>query len=224
MEKGKLIVLEGIDGCGKSSQYRRICRRLQEDGVEYNPIVFPRYDKESSALVRMYLSGEFGSKPSDVNAYTASIFYAADRFASYRSDWGSEYEKGGLIFSDRYTTSNIVHQGSKLDDSELPAFFDWLCDLEYVKMGLPEPDLVIYLDVDVDTSLRRMKKRQDDTSTNADIHEKDVEYLHRSLYTARKAADYFGWVTIPWASNGIEREIDEKNDEIYRLVRACIDL
>ena len=122
---------------------------MEKDGIAYTHIVFPRYDKESSALIRLYLGGQFGSKPGDVNAYAASTFYAVDRFASYRDDWGKIYEEGGLILSDRYTTSNAVHQGSKLPDEELPAFFDWLQDLEYNKMGLLRPDLVIYLDVDM---------------------------------------------------------------------------
>ena len=151
LSKGRLIVLEGIDGSGKSSQYRRICARMEKDGIDYNHIVFPRYDKESSALIRMYLSGQFGTHPDDVNAYAASTFYAVDRFASFREDWGKIYNNGGLIISDRYTTSNAVHQGSKLSDEELPAFFRWLSDLEYVKMGLPKPDLVIYLEVDLET-------------------------------------------------------------------------
>ena len=111
MAKGKLIVFEGIDGSGKSCQYRHICQRLENDRIDYNHIVFPRYDKESSALIRMYLGGSFGSHPEDVNAYTASTFYAVDRFASYREAWGDIYNAGGLIISDRYTTSNAVHQG-----------------------------------------------------------------------------------------------------------------
>ena len=159
MGKGKLIVLEGIDGSGKSTQYRRLCQRMENDKIDYNHIVFPRYDKESSALLRLYLSGAFGTDPGDVNAYTASTFYAVDRFASYRDDWGKIYENGGLILSDRYTTSNAVHQGCKLPDDELPDFFNWLADLEYVKMGLPRPDLVIYLDVDIETATRRMRRR-----------------------------------------------------------------
>ena len=108
MNRGKLIVFEGIDGSGKSSQYSRLCARMENDGIDYNHIVFPRYDKESSALIRMYLGGEFGAHPSDVNAYAASTFYAVDRFASYRTDWGAKYEAGGLILSDRYTSSNAV--------------------------------------------------------------------------------------------------------------------
>ena len=218
MSKGKLIVLEGIDGSGKSAQYRRLCARMENSNIDYNHIVFPRYDKDSSALIRMYLSGQFGSRPGDVNPYAASTFYAVDRFASYREDWGKVYESGGLILSDRYTTSNAVHQGSKLPESELPEFFQWLYDLEYVKMGLPKPDLVIYLDVDVETSMSRMARRQQNTHTSADIHEKDAEYLRRCLETARKAADYYGWTKIDYLKDGRERDVDEKNLEIFRII------
>ncbi len=222
MNKGKLIVLEGIDGSGKSAQFRRLCARLEKDGIDYNHIVFPRYDQDSSALIRMYLAGEFGTHPDDVNAYTASTFFAVDRFASYKKDWGSTYESGGLFLSDRYTTSNAVHQGSKLADAELPDFFRWLSDLEYEKMGLPRPDLVIYLDVDIETSLARMRRREAKNHTHADIHEQDIEYLRRCLRTAERAADFFGWTRIPFMKDGQERDVDEKNEEIYRILRAAI--
>ena len=222
MNKGKLIVLEGIDGSGKSAQFRRLCARLEKDGIDYNHIVFPRYDQDSSALIRMYLAGEFGTHPDDVNAYTASTCFAVDRFASYKKDWGSTYESGGLFLSDRYTTSNAVHQGSKLADAELPDFFRWLSDLEYEKMGLPKPDLVIYLDVDIETSLARMRRREAKNHTHADIHEQDIEYLRRCLRTAERAADFFGWTRIPFMKDGQERDVDEKNEEIYRILRAAI--
>ena len=208
MGKGKLIVLEGIDGSGKSAQYRLLCERMERDKIAYNHIVFPRYDKESSALIRLYLGGAFGTHPGDVNAYTASAFYAVDRFASYRDDWGRIYEDGGLILSDRYTTSNAVHQGSKLPDAELPAFFSWLADLEYKKMGLPEPDLVIYLDVDLETSKRRMRRREEKTNTHADIHEMDSDYLARCLHTADMACEHYGWTRIPFMKDGVERDVD----------------
>ena len=219
---GKLIVFEGTDGSGKSTQFSLLTRRLQARGVDFRTMVFPQYTEPSSALIRMYLGGEFGARPSDVNAYTASTFYAVDRFAAFRKVWGEYYRNGGLMLSDRYSTSNAVHQGSKLSDEELPEFFGWLYDLEYVKMGLPQPDLVIYLDVDIDTSLARMKRRQDKTHTTADIHEKDVEYLRRCLHTADMAADYYGWTRIPFTKNGVEREVEEKNDEIYELIRKHI--
>ena len=222
MGKGKLIVLEGIDGSGKSTQYRRLCQRMENDKIDYNHIVFPRYDKESSALLRLYLGGAFGTDPGDVNAYTASTFYAVDRFASYRDDWGKIYENGGLILSDRYTTSNAVHQGCKLPDDELPDFFNWLADLEYVKMGLPRPDLVIYLDVDIETATRRMRRREAKNNTPADIHEKDTADLERCLRTAGMAAEHYGWVRITYMKDGVEREADEKNAEIYSVVLKAL--
>lgn len=222
MGKGKLIVIEGIDGSGKSSQYKRICRHLEEDGIKYDHIVFPRYEKDSSALIKMYLGGAFGENPNDVNAYTASTFFAVDRFAAYREDWGRIYNNGGFILSDRYTTSNAVHQGGKLPDGELEPFFDWLYDLEYVKMGLPVPDLVIYLDVDVKTSLERMHRRQEKTNTTADIHEKNVRYLENCLRVADKAADYYGWRRIPFMKDGVERELEEKHEEIYSVVLEAL--
>lgn len=222
MAKGKLIVLEGIDGSGKSAQFRRLCARLEQDGIEYNHIVFPRYNEESSALIRMYLNGDFGTNPNDVNPYTASTFFAVDRYASYKKDWGSIYENGGIFLSDRYTTSNAVHQGCKLPDEELPAFFSWLTDLEYNKMGLPEPDLVLYLDVDLESSIARMRRREEKTHTHADIHEKDLDYLRRCLHTADRAADYYGWTRIPFQKDGAERDVDEKNQDLYRIILETI--
>lgn len=223
MSKGKLVVLEGIDGSGKSANYRRLCDHMDKSGVKYHNIVFPRYDKESSALLRMYLNGAFGPRPEDVNAYTASTFYAVDRFASYREDWGHIYEAGGLILADRYTTSNAVHQGAKLSEQEQPEFFNWLYDLEYAKMGLPKPDLVIYLEVDLELSLSRMKRRQEHTNTSGDIHETDSAYLKKCLETANRACDHFGWTRVSCRDkNGAEREIDEKNLEVYNLVMELL--
>lgn len=220
---GKLIVLEGIDGSGKSSQFKKICQRLNEDGREYCHTVFPRYEKDSSALLRMYLGGYFGTDPASVNAYTASTFFAVDRFASYKDDWGKLYESGGLILSDRYTTSNMVHQGAKLTDDELPAFFAWLADLEFNKMQLPRPDCVFYLDSTLELSLSRMSRRQEETNTNADIHEKDIDYLSKCLHTADIACEYFGWHRIAYEKNGMERDIDEKAEEIYGIISSLGD-
>lgn len=222
MSKGKLIVLEGIDGSGKSAQYRRLCARFEQEGIPYHSIVFPRYDQDSSALIRMYLNGDFGARPSDVSAYAASIFYAADRYASYNTDWKDAYLSGGLILSDRYTTSNAVHQGAKLPQSEQGAFFDWLYDLEYAKLGLPRPDRVIYLEVDVATSMERMRHRQERTHTQADIHEKDEEYLEACLRTGERAAGHYGWQRVAFMKNGEVRALEEKHEEIYSLVREAI--
>ena len=219
---GKLVVLEGIDGSGKSAQYRRLVSRFEREGIKYHSIVFPRYDQESSALIRMYLGGQFGEKPEDVNAFAASIFYAVDRYASYMTDWKEYYEQGGLVLSDRFTTSNAVHQGAKLGADEQPAFFDCLYDLEYVKLGLPRPDMVIDLDVDVETSMARMKHRQQKTGRDGDIHERDVEYLQHCLDTAHRAAAHYGWRTVDFKKDGVERAVDEKHEEIFSIVKELL--
>lgn len=219
---GKLIVLEGIDGSGKSAQYRRLTARFEREGLDYHSIVFPRYDQESSALIRMYLNGDFGSRPDDVNAYASSIFYAVDRYASYMTDWKAYYQSGGVVLSDRYTTSNAVHQGAKLPPEEQPRFFDWLYDLEYVKLGLPRPDLVIFLDVDLATSEARMHRRQLKTGKSGDIHERDTEYLQLCLDTGHRAAAHYGWRVVDFMKDGKEREMDEKYEEIYQIVRELL--
>lgn len=219
---GKLIVFEGIDGSGKSTQFRLLCERCRNEGLEFQNIVFPRYDKPSSALIRMYLDGEFGTHPSDVNAYAASTFYAVDRYASFVTDWGGYYRDGGLILSDRYTTSNAVHQGSKLPETQLSSFFDWLYDLEYNRMGLPRPDLVIYLDVDVETALFRMAHRREEDGSTADIHEKDTGYLEQCLELGHKAAAHYGWTLVDFQKDGMTRSIEDKHAEIYEIVREVL--
>lgn len=219
---GKLIVLEGTDGSGKATQCAALAKALERDGIGYEKIEFPRYQEESSALIRMYLGGAFGDKPSDVNAWAASTFYAVDRYASYKQDWGSYYEKGGLILADRYTTSNAVHQGSKLPPGERKAYFQWLFDFEYRLLGLPEPDLVLYLDVPVDLTERNMHRRESETNTSADIHEKDTDYLRQCRIAAGEAADLFGWRRIACTENGKMRSIEEIHRDVYNAVKEIL--
>ena len=219
---GKLIVFEGTDGSGKATQTRLLCQALEEKGIPFKKLDFPRYQEDSSALIRLYLKGAFGQHPDDVNAYAAATFYAVDRYASYKQDWGPFYEAGGLLIADRYTTSNAVHQGAKLPKEEQDAFFDWLYDLEYGKLGLPRPDKVIYLEVDVATSMERMRHRQEKTHTQADIHEKDEDYLENCLLTGERAADHYGWQRVPFVRDGEVRALEEKHGEIYSIVRAAI--
>ena len=222
MMQGDLIVIEGIDGSGKSTQYKKLCDRLEREALDFRKIVFPRYDKDSSALVREYLSGGFGTKPEDVNAYAASTFYAVDRFASFKTDWGEYYNNGGLILSDRYTTSNACHQGSKLPEEERLEYLQWLYDFEFRLLGLPAPSLVIYLNIDIEVSRRQMDKRQSDTNTKADIHEKDFEYLQASLEAGRFAASAYGWKVIDCVVDGEMRTIEDIHEEIYASVMDII--
>lgn len=220
---GKLIVIEGTDGSGKSTQFRLLSQRLEQENITFKHLVFPRYSEESSALIRMYLGGQFGSNPSDVNAYAASSFYAVDRYASYKMDWGSYYEDGGLILSDRYTTSNAVHQASKEPVESRKDFLTWLYDFEYNKLGLPQPDLILYLDVPTDFTEKLMRGREADTGTTADIHEKDTAYLAICRETGREAAKHYGWTVISCVKDGQMRSIEDIHQEIYSHVKRCME-
>lgn len=220
---GKLIVIEGTDGSGKSTQFKALTQRLHQDNTEFRTLVFPRYTEPSSSLIRMYLGGEFGSKPSDVNAYAASSFYAVDRYASYKQDWGQWYTDGGLIVSDRYTTSNAVHQTSKEPEDKQDAFLKWLYEFEYDKLGLPRPDLTIYLDVPTDFTEKLLRSREEATNTHADIHEQDMQYLATCRKIGRKAAEYYGWTVINCVRDGAMRSIEDIHEEIYRHVRNCLE-
>ena len=220
---GKLIVIEGTDGSGKSTQFNLMAQRLTDEGHAFRHIVFPRYSEPSSALIRMYLGGEFGKKPTDVNAYAASAFYAVDRFASYKQDWGQWYEDGGLVLSDRYTTSNAVHQSSKVPETERPVFLKWLYEFEYDKLQLPRPDLTIYLDVPTSFTETLLRRREADTNTHADIHEQDMTYLATCRSAGKAAAAFYGWTVIECVRDGAMRSIEDIHEEIYRHVLACLE-
>lgn len=220
---GKLIVFEGTDGSGKSTQFGLLTKRLQQEGTAFHKLVFPQYSEPSSALLRMYLNGEFGSNPQDVNAYAASSFYAVDRYASYQKVWKNYYLQGGLVLSDRYTTSNAVHQTSKVPLEEQPEFLRWLYEFEYDRLGLPKPDLVIYLDVPTALTEGLMRQREEATHTAADIHEKDGAYLAVCREVGLRAANYYGWRIVQCAKNGKMCGIEEIHEEIYSLVKACLE-
>ena len=220
---GKLIVIEGTDGSGKSTQFKLLTERLSTENHTFQKLVFPQYSEPSSALIRMYLGGEFGLSPSDVNAYAASSFYAVDRYASYKKVWGKWYEEGGLVVSDRYTTSNAVHQASKETGEKQKEFLQWLYDFEYNQLGLPRPDLIIYLDVPTDFTEAMMRRREADTNTHADIHEKDLEYLATCRRTGRAAAEYYGWTVIQCVKDGAMRSIEDIHEELYRKVLNCLE-
>ena len=218
---GKLIVIEGTDGSGKSTQFRLLTDRLESEQVKFQKLVFPQYSEPSSALIRMYLGGEFGKSPSDVNAYAASAFYSVDRYASYRKVWGKWYEEGGLVVSDRYTTSNAVHQASKEPEDKREDFLNWLYDFEYDKLGLPRPDLVTYLDVPTDFTEKMLRHRESETHTHADIHEQDMQYLATCRRMGRAAAEHYGWTVIRCVRNGAMRSMEDIHEEIYRHIQAC---
>ncbi len=215
---GKLIVIEGLDGSGKATQAKLLADTLAQKGERVQKITFPDYESDSSALVKMYLKGEFGSKPGDVNAYAASAFYAVDRYASFKKDWGETYCGGGLIVADRYATSNGIHQCSKLGEDEWDSYLQWLDDFEYKKLGIPAPDVVIYLKADTDISQKLMTGRYNGDESKKDIHEGDLEYLKRSQKAAAYCAEKLGWKTVECVRDGQMRTIEDIHAEIMTLI------
>ncbi len=194
---GKLIVIEGLDGSGKSTQTPILEEELKAQGKEVRVVSFPQYENDSSMLVRMYLSGTFGTKPGDVNAYAASSFYAVDRYASYKQEWKTFYEKpDSVILATRYVSSNEIHQLAKLDRSEWNAFIAWVEDFEYDKLGIPRPDLVLYLHMKYEIAMELVSGRSEQTGQKKDIHELDETYMERCHKAAACAADKLGWKTI----------------------------
>lgn len=219
--KGKLIVIEsGTDASGKATQSEKLYRRLKRQGYQVHKVEYPNYQSQSSALVRMYLQGEFGQNPGDVNSYVASTFFAVDRYASFHKEWKRLYEEGDIIIADRYTTSNMVHQASKIADlEERQEFLDWLWDLEFNKFTLPVPDIVIFLDMPPEQSHTLMKGRENKTR---DIHEKDRQYLLETYKNADWIAGKFNWHRINCLKNGDLKSIAEIHEEIYRVVKAIL--
>ena len=224
MAKGKLITIEAGDGSGKATQTRELMKRLESEGYKVMKVEYPDYQSESSALVRMYLGGSFGSHADDVDAYGASTFFAVDRYASYHMKWKKAYEEGTIILADRYTTSNMVHQAVKLVDiRKREAFLEWLWDFEFSKLRLPVPDAVVYLDMDPEVSDRLIAARAaQDASRKKDIHEKDKAYLHRCHEAYGWVAERYGWKRISCSENGEPRSVADIHEDVYRAIKTLL--
>ena len=223
---GKLFAIDGTDGSGKQTQFTKLCERLTAEGIDYKTISFPNYDSETSSLVKMYLSGEFGQNANDVNAYIASTFYAADRYATFKKEgFFDYYNNGGIILADRYTTANMVHQAGKiLDPVERKKFLDWLWDFEFNLYGLPIPTKVFFLNMPTDYALKLIKDRENKFTHQAkkDIHERDENHLLNSYNAACSLVDTYDWHEVKCVKNAQIRTIDDIHEEIYNEIRKHI--
>lgn len=219
---GKLIVIEGLDGSGKSTQTENVLKFIESKGVGVLQIKLPDYESDSSALVRMYLGGEFGTHPKDVNAYAASSFYAVDRYANYNTKWKEDYLGGKVILADRYATSNAAHQMTKLDKSEWDEYLAWLEDFEYVKIGIPKPSLVVFLDMPVEISQKLMTSRYKGDEGKKDVHEADVAYLLACREAGMYAAQKLGWSIVKCYEGDEPRSIEDIARDIEALVASAI--
>ena len=223
--KGKLFVIEGLDGSGKQTQTSLMYERLQKEGFRVMRVEYPNYKSESSALVKMYLRGDFGTKPTDVDAYISSTFFAVDRYASYKTEYEDFYKEGGIVLADRYTTSNMVHQASKITDpSEKVKYLDWLSDLEFRLYGIPKPEQVFFLDVEPSESAVLIKERLNKFSheQKKDIHESDREYLEDSYANALWLVERYGWEHIFCMEDGAMKSIDEIHETLYERLKKYL--
>ncbi len=220
--RGKLIIIEAGDGSGKATQAKKLADRLKAEGFTAMKISFPDYQSQASALIKMYLQGEFGSSPGDVNPYVASTFYAVDRYASYKKRWGDFYREGGIVVADRYTTSNMVHQAAKIPHAgERDKFLRWLWDLEFTRFQLPRPDAVIFLNMPPEVALNLLRGRETGRE-GRDIHEEHEEFLISSYQNACRLAAAYGWHTIDCCREGSLREVSDIHQEIYAFVRSLL--
>lgn len=216
---GRLIVIDGLDGSGKATQSKLLFNKLKKTDKNIIKISFPNYDDESSGPIKMYLSGQFGADPKDVSPFAASSFYAIDRYSSYKKYWGKKYLSGYNIICDRYVTSNLIHQIVKLDKSDWNEFIDWVEDFEYNKLGLPKPDKVIYLDLDLNISQKLIEKRCIDNNIKKDIHEKDFVYLKKCQEAARYISSLKNWNLINCVDrNGNIYNKEYINSLIYNII------
>ena len=220
---GKLIIIEGTDGSGKQTQtgllYEKLCKIKGREKVK--KISFPNYESKASEPVKMYLAGEFGEKADSVNAYAASVLFSVDRFASFKTEWEEFYSSGGIVLSDRYTISNMIHQASKIKDrEEREKYLDWLVDLEWNKIGIPEPDLVFFLDIPFDVSQKLMQNRKNKITGDKvkDIHEQDAEYLRNAYNIAKELAIKYKWNIVDCVENDKPRSIEEINGRMMEII------
>ncbi len=218
--KGRLIVIEGLDGSGKSTQLELLYDRLIKSGKDIMKISFPDYNERSSELVKMYLNGEFSSDPADVNAYAASTFYAADRYASYMRFWKAPYLAGKDILAARYTTSNCIYQMTKLPKEQWDNYLAWLEDYEYGKLELPKPDMVIFLDMPIEISQRLMSERYGSDEAKKDIHESNVEFLQQCRQAALFTAEKQGWKIVPCSDGEKPLPLEAISDTLYYALSA----
>ncbi len=222
MNKGKIIVLEGLDGCGKSTQLELAVKSLDENGVNVRLVSFPNYDSSCGRVVSDYLAGNI---PCDgiTGAYAASCFYAADRYASFNTEWKQAYESGAVIICGRYTTSNAIYQMTKLSENERDSYLEWLWDFEYNRMGIPEPDAVLFMDMPLEVSQKLLSARYEGDDSKKDIHERDLEFMRRCHESALYTAEKCGWRMISCSDGEAPLSIESIHCSVMDNIKEIID-
>lgn len=213
------IVLDGGDGTGKSTQTKLLKEHLEKDGIELVYHHFPTYNSFQGVPVEHYLNGDFGNLK-DLSPYFINTLYAVDRAITWNTILKPEYDKGKTVLFDRYTTSSIIYQSSMIENiSEKKDFINYVIDYEYNKLGLIEPDLVIYLYLPFDVGRRLLESRKSNDGVVNDLHERDLDFLRRVTDNALFVSDYLGWSKIDCSCGDNIRSIDDIHNDIYRLIK-----
>lgn len=223
---GKLFVIDGTDGSGKQTQFEKIVERLKSEGKDIRVVSFPNYESESSSLVKMYLGGKFGEHAKEISPYIASTFYAADRYATYKTQLEDYYKNGGIILADRYTTANMVHQAGKIKDkTEREKFLNWLWDFEFNLYGLPIPTKAIFLNMPTEYAIKLIENRENKITheQKKDIHERDNEHLKDAYEAACDLVDKYNWYEVKCVIDGKIRSIEDIHEEIYNEIMKYLD-
>lgn len=223
MSKGKMIVLEGLDGCGKSTQLELLQEKLSGCGVSSRLISFPNYDSDSGRIVSSYLGGDIPCD-GETGAYAASSFYAVDRYISWATDWKRDYDGGSVIVSGRYTTSNAIYQMTKLTHEQREDFLRWLWDYEYTKLGLPKPDMVIFLDMPIEVSQKLLSGRYNGDESKKDIHERNVAFMKQCRDSAMYAAEKDGWRIVECSDGDAPLPVDTIHYMIMKQIKEIVDV
>ena len=216
---GKLIVIEGVDCSGTQAT-------LLSEKLKCKKVSFPNYDSYSSDAVKAYLRGDFGTDVNSVSPYTASVFFATDRFISFKTGepW-KEYLNGDTLVADRYIMSNAIHQAAKLKtEEEKETFIKWIFDLEYEHNGMPKEDINIFLDMPLWAIKLLNEKRENkfDSKAGKDIHERDESYLAAAYENAMFVATHCNAdvsTIIHCAENGRIKTAEEIHEEIIQVLR-----
>lgn len=223
---GNLFVIDGTDGSGKQTQFEKLKERLDKENIEYKSVSFPRYENESSTLVKMYLRGDFGNNANDISPYIASTFYAVDRYAAYKTELEEYYNNGGIILADRYTTANMVHQAGKIsDEAERKKFLDWLWDFEFNLYKLPVPTEVFFLNMPPEYALELMRERENKITheKKKDIHEIDEGHIKNAYNCACSLVKEYNWKQIDCINKDKKiKTVEEIHEEIFSIVKKYI--
>ncbi|MCA9331927.1 FAD-dependent thymidylate synthase [Candidatus Saccharibacteria bacterium] len=224
-QQGAFIVIEGTDGSGKGTQFKRLISRLEEQGYDVATFDFPQYEQPSSHFVRQYLNGQYGTAD-EVGPYTGSLFYALDRY-EVAPKIKQALAEGKVVLANRFTGSNMAHQGTKFTNAEQRrGYFIWLDNLEFQMLGIPRPDksIVLRVPADIAQNLVDQKEARSYTDKKRDIHEADLNHLQRSVEVYDDLCQLFpkDFTRIDCVRNRTLMSIEQIEEQLWQTIQPLL--